>query len=156
VVALALLGMSGAAGIIGPIVSGRPGVNGPEDLFGQLADTLGEMRATTGLRHMETLLAAQAMALGVLSSALLARATRLIDRPGGSLDMYMRLGLKAQAQSRATVEALAEIKNPRPVLIAKQANLANGPQQVNNPPADPPRAKRKPKSADRTIQGERE
>ena len=42
------------------------------------------------------------------------------------------LALKAQAQCRATLEALAEIKNPRPVSFVKQANIANGPQQVNN------------------------
>jgi len=45
-------------------------------------------------------------------------------------DRYMRLALKAQGQSRATVETLAAMKNP-PV-FAKQANIANGPQQVNN------------------------
>ena len=44
----------------------------------------------------------------------------------------MRLALKAQAQSRSTVEALAEIKNPRPVQFVKQANMTTGPQQVNN------------------------
>ena len=47
-------------------------------------------------------------------------------------DTYMRLALKAQAQCRSTLEALAEIKNPRPVSFVKQANIANGPQQVNN------------------------
>lgn len=41
------------------------------------------------------------------------------------------LALKAQGQCRATVEALAAIKNP-PVVFAKQANIAHGPQQVNN------------------------
>ena len=43
----------------------------------------------------------------------------------------MRLALKAQSQCRATVETLATIKNP-PVVYAKQANFANGHQQVNN------------------------
>jgi hypothetical protein len=43
----------------------------------------------------------------------------------------MRLALKAQSQCRATLETLATVKNP-PVLFAKQANIANGPQQVNN------------------------
>lgn len=55
---------------------------------------------------------------------------------GVNLDVaerYFRLAFKAQAQSRASLEALAEMKNPRPVFInAKQANLSNGPQQVNN------------------------
>jgi hypothetical protein len=50
----------------------------------------------------------------------------------------MKLALKAQAQCRATIETLAAIKNP-PV-FAKQANIANGPQQVNNGSAHPPRA----------------
>ncbi len=44
----------------------------------------------------------------------------------------MRLALKAQSQCRATIESLAEIKNPRPVAFVQQANIAHGPQQVNN------------------------
>lgn len=37
-------------------------------------------------------------------------------------------------------ETLFEMKNPRPVAFVKQANIANGPQQVNNgvPSAEPP------------------
>ena len=45
----------------------------------------------------------------------------------------MRLALKAQSQCRATLETLATIKNP-PVVIARQANISSGPQQVNNGP----------------------
>ena len=48
-------------------------------------------------------------------------------------ERYMRLALKAQGQCRATLETLAAIKNP-PVVFARQANFANGPQQVNNNP----------------------
>jgi hypothetical protein len=47
-------------------------------------------------------------------------------------EAYLRMALKAQAQCRVTLEALAEIKNPRPVAFVKQANIAHGPQQVNN------------------------
>lgn len=43
----------------------------------------------------------------------------------------MRLALKAQAQCRATLETLANTKKP-PVVYARQANIAHGPQQVNN------------------------
>lgn len=45
----------------------------------------------------------------------------------------MRIALKAQNQSRMTLETLAAIKNP-PVVFAKQANInqGNGNQQVNN------------------------
>ena len=46
-------------------------------------------------------------------------------------DAYQRLGLKAQAQAMRTIEALAEIKNPRSVAFVRQANIANT-QQVNN------------------------
>jgi hypothetical protein len=51
-------------------------------------------------------------------------------------ETYMRLALKAQAQCRATLETLGSIKNP-PVIYARQANIANGPQQVNNGCAAP-------------------
>lgn len=45
------------------------------------------------------------------------------------IDRFTRLALKAQGQCRATVETLAAIKNP-PVVFARQANIAHGPQQV--------------------------
>jgi hypothetical protein len=47
-------------------------------------------------------------------------------------ETFMRLVLKTQTQCRATVETLANIKNPRPVAFVQQANIAHGPQQVNN------------------------
>ncbi|MFI3222522.1 MAG: hypothetical protein QX191_05740 [Methylococcaceae bacterium] len=46
-------------------------------------------------------------------------------------ESYMRLAFKAQAQCRTTLEALATIKNP-PIIFAKQANITNGHQQINN------------------------
>lgn len=39
--------------------------------------------------------------------------------------------LKAQSQCRATLETLAAIK-VGPAIFARQANIAHGPQQVNN------------------------
>ena len=50
----------------------------------------------------------------------------------------LTLALKAQAQCRSTLEALAEIKNPRPVSFVKQANISSGAQQVNNGPQERP------------------
>ena len=47
-------------------------------------------------------------------------------------EVYLRLGLKAQAQCRATVQTLFEMKDPQPVAFVQQANIAHGPQQVNN------------------------
>ena len=48
------------------------------------------------------------------------------------LKLFVSLALKAQNQSRATLDTLANIKNPRQTVITKQANISNGPQQVNN------------------------
>lgn len=56
-------------------------------------------------------------------------------------ETYFRLALKAQSQCRATLEALAEIKNTHPVAFVQQANIAHGPQQVNYG-AVPPHGKR--------------
>jgi hypothetical protein len=52
-----------------------------------------------------------------------------VVRGAEAAERYQRLALKAQ--SRATLETLSTIKNP-PVVYAKQANIAHGPQQVNN------------------------
>ena len=46
------------------------------------------------------------------------------------METFMRLAMKAQAQARATAEALALLKNPQPYI--RQANIAQGHQQVNN------------------------
>ena len=81
------------------------------------------------LRESEALLTAQTVTLNTLFTHLanLAAKTEYVD----NLERYLRLGFKAQAQCRATLGTLAEIKNP-PTLFARQANIAHGPQQVNN------------------------
>ena len=48
-----------------------------------------------------------------------------------NMETFLRLALKAQGQCRATIETLTAIKNP-PVIYAKQANISNGHQQINN------------------------
>jgi hypothetical protein len=45
---------------------------------------------------------------------------------------FRKLALKAQSQCRATLETLAAIKHPQPITFVRQANVAHGPQQVNN------------------------
>ena len=44
----------------------------------------------------------------------------------------MGMALNAQAQSRATISELVDLKYPRQATFVKQSNIANGPQQVNN------------------------
>ena len=83
------------------------------------------------LGEPEALLTAQAVTLNAIFTdlALKAANTEYLDK----FDRYLRLALKAQGQCRATIETLAETKNP-PTLFARQANIAHGPQQVNNNP----------------------
>lgn len=82
------------------------------------------------LRSAETVLVGQAAALNAMFAELARRAALNMGEYMDAADKYMRLALKAQSQCRATLETLAVIKNP-PV-FAKQANIAHGPQQVNN------------------------
>lgn len=83
------------------------------------------------LACVEAMLMAQAISLQTTSASLMRRAAsqELLQQ----FQAFMTLGLKAQAQSRATLEALIELKLPRhaPTFV-RQANIAHGPQQVNN------------------------
>lgn len=83
------------------------------------------------LQHAETTLAAQAVALDAIFLEMARRAALNMGEYLDATERYMRLALKAQGQCRATLETLAAIKNP-PVIFAKQANIAHGPQQINN------------------------
>ena len=84
------------------------------------------------LTSVEGMLYGQAMALQTIFTNLARRSAMNAGEYINAADTYMRLALKAQSQCRSTLETLAEIKNPRPISFVKQANIANGPQQVNN------------------------
>ena len=83
------------------------------------------------LSGAERMLMAQATTLNAVCVDLLLRAHANLGEYIGAAETYMKLALKAQNQCRMTLETLAAIKNP-PVVYARQANFANGPQQVNN------------------------
>ena len=102
-----------------------------------LTDSTKALRATAkiinggDLKPAEDMLLAQATTLNAIFTELARRAGLNL---GGSLEAcetYLRLAFKAQAQCRATLEALVEAKVPRSVLIAKTANLAHN-QQINH------------------------
>lgn len=97
----------------------------------------------------EEMLMSQAHTLDNLFHALTRRAINNMGHYVNTVEIYMRLALKAQSQCRTTLEALSKIKNPP--IYAKQANIAHN-QQVNNgvPVADSSRA-RKNKAAKQTI-----
>ena len=81
------------------------------------------------LSHAEAMLMNQATALQSLFARLAERGMSHAHIPG--FEANMRMALRAQSQCRSTLETLATIKNP-PVIFAKQANIANGHQQINN------------------------
>jgi hypothetical protein len=84
------------------------------------------------LGRPEAMLLAQAHSLDAIFSNLARRAA--LQEHLLQYETHLRLALKAQSQCRATLETLALIKNPPNLAFVKQANIAHGPQQVNNSP----------------------
>ena len=81
------------------------------------------------LKRAESMLYAQSNALQSIFMNLARRASS--QQCLKQWEAYLRMALKAQNQCRMTLETSANIKNP-PVVIARQANITTGPQQVNN------------------------
>lgn len=105
---------------------------GAADLAGLVKDLRERIKQVQAgdMSSVEAMLYGQAMTLQTMFTSL---ARQAASETG--LKQYqakLTFALKAQAQCRSTLEALAEIKNPRPVSFVKQANISNGPQQVNN------------------------
>lgn len=98
-------------------------------LVGELSDQATAVN-NGDLKRAEAMLTVQAHTLDAVFNNLAQRAinAEYMD----NLDRYLRLALKAQSQCRATLETLAALKNPASVAFVRQANIANGPQQVNN------------------------
>ncbi|SEO88597.1 hypothetical protein [Nitrosovibrio sp. Nv6] len=86
------------------------------------------------LAQAEAMLMNQATALQSLFARLTEKAFLATQLP--QFEGFMRMALRAQNQCRATLETLSTIKNP-PVIYAKQANISQGHQQVNNGSAMP-------------------
>jgi len=84
------------------------------------------------IKRAETMLIVQAHTLDAIFNELAQRAALNMGEHLNATEPYLRLALKAQSQCRTTLETLAAIKNPQPVAFVRQANIAAGPQQVNN------------------------
>lgn len=110
----------------------------------EYSKTLGELDLTESMRALvaatdrvqagdlagsEATLTAQAVTLNSMFTQLAYYASKMtvVDQ----IDRFTRLALKTQGQFRATVETLVLMKNP-PTIFVRQANIAHGPQQVNN------------------------
>lgn len=107
------------------------------------------------MARAEGMLMSQAHTLEAIFHELARRAALNMGEYIGAAETYLRLALKAQSQCRATLETLAAIKNPAPVTFVKQANVAHGPQQVNNVPAEPSRARESENQPDKLLEHQR-
>lgn len=94
-----------------------------------LERSIGEVKQGN-LADVEAMLFSQAYALNVMFATLMTRANRQEYMP--PTQALMGLAFKAQNQSRATLQALVDLKQPRQPTFVKQANISQGHQQVNN------------------------
>lgn len=105
------------------------------------------------LQRAEAMLITQAHTLDAIFGHCARQAALNMGEHLNAAELYLRLGLKAQSQCRATVETLANIKNP-PTVFARQANIAHGPQQVNNGIPEPGSRAGKPEIPQNELSGE--
>lgn len=102
---------------------------GIADVASALKDKIATVQAGD-MTTIEAMLIGQAQALQTMFVSLGGQAvskTQLVQYTA-----FMNLALKAQSQSRATIQALVELKYPKQTNFVKQANIANGHQQINN------------------------
>jgi len=90
----------------------------------QTADVVGG-----NMTRPEAMLLSQAHTLDALFNSLVMKGLGQTHMP--HYESFLRLAYKAQSQCRSTLQTLSDIKNPS-VVYAKQANITNGNQQINN------------------------
>ena len=124
----------------------RPSINGATVMKAYQGNILGNDVALSGLVQglsdsckrvndgdlnvLEGMLLSQATALQTIFTSLAKRAAGQDQLR--HYEAFLGMAFKAQAQSRATISALVDLKYPRQATFVKQANIAHGPQQVNN------------------------
>lgn len=102
---------------------------GIADMASVLSERIVEVQAGD-MQSIEAMLVGQAQALQTMFVTLgrmAANKTQLAQYTA-----FMNMAFKAQSQSRATIQALVELKYPKQATFVKQANIAHGHQQVNN------------------------
>lgn len=104
------------------------------EMWEQFRDEITGVVRDDDMSRPETMLMAQAMSLEAIFNRFAELAAMNIEKLSVA-EGLMRMALKAQGQCTQTLRVLGELKNPRaPATFVKQANIANGPQQVNNGP----------------------
>jgi len=131
------------------------GTFGDLDLTGLVQALSAQTKAASqgDMDRAEAMLTVQAHTLDAIFNNLARRAINAEHMD--NLDRYLKLALRAQSQCRATWEALTTIKNPPVVGYVRQANIAHGPQQVNNAPVAPdgvPRAGENPNLQNKLLE----
>jgi len=104
---------------------------------GLIASLEEQTRASSGgdRKRADAMLTTQAHTLDAIFNTLARRAinAEYVDH----FERSLKLALRAQSQCRATLGTLSALKNPPAVGYVHQANIAHGPQQVNNASAAP-------------------
>lgn len=124
--ALFTLSSTGAAAVA--IAATQRWVTGAPDDLTELAAELKRQSESEG--NGVEILQVQAKTLDLMFYQLVGRAMQQDDV--NVADVLLKLAFKAQAQSRATLAAISDIRHPRITNNIGQVNNANGPQQVNN------------------------
>lgn len=140
-----------AAAVMEPLQKNLMG--GKATFGGLLAGTNEEIeRVQAGdLTGIEAMLIGQALSLQTMYASLTRKAVN--QDYLANYQAHMNLALKAQAQSRATLQTLIELKHPRnPPTFIKQANVSHGPQQVNNGIPSP--AQESPEAPSKLLEAE--
>lgn len=104
------------------------------------------------MSRAENMLTAQAHTLDGLFAKLASQA--LSANHLDSMEKYLRLALKAQNQSRATLQTLAELKAPKHVAFVQQANIGNQVQVNNGTPVQPARTRKTKKAQNELLEVE--
>lgn len=126
-----------ATAVMAPLQKNLAGESATSDSLMLAVDEQVERVQAGDMSEVEAMLLSQAISLQTTYASLARKAAA--QEYLKTYQVHMTLALKAQAQSRATLEALIELKHPRhPPTFVKQANIANGPQQVNQYGATPP------------------
>ena len=140
--------LSIARAVLRPTVQSASTLKMYEQKFGELGltelvDALSEqtdMAVSGNSDGAVAMLTAQAHTLDAIFNNLAQRAALNLGEYLGTVEIYLKLAMRAQSQCRSTWEAVSAIKHPTVAGYVKQANIAHGPQQVNNSP--PPEASR--------------
>jgi hypothetical protein len=100
-------------------------------LSAELSDSCKKIQDDNDLSELTNMLVTQAYVLQNLFSKMVSMATR--SSGAEDIPKFVDVALKTQKQCRATIRAIAEIKNPkRATFIKQQTNQALGHMQVNN------------------------